>query len=283
VAGYSGRHEVVVGSELRCCRPSARMTLNRSTEEWTYRPVSPRVVPTPDPTPNSVPTAMVWPSALTSMLVGYQPVGNETLQLPQQATKLHHDGFKDRDGVPPPVSGSNTRPRSGEGPDPVAPFRCCGIRTGATGIVPLHVRVVARCRRTLGGGNAVAVYSLPAAQLKGLRAHRLVPDEHRRECRWATPLPSARCSAWGRRRDDPGADGPYVHSYVDRSTSFRCRREAELAAYTTSVAQNKPAHPYTPAPSRAARATLARAPFRAAREPSLIDHVVYIVHENRTY
>src|SRR5438874_7016590 len=37
--------------------------------------MSPLVRPTPDPTPNSVPTAIVLPSGLTSIVVGYHPVG----------------------------------------------------------------------------------------------------------------------------------------------------------------------------------------------------------------
>src|ERR1041385_261444 len=59
------------------------MTLTEPRYEWTYRPCSPERRPTPDPTPNNVPTASVLASALTSIAVGYQPVGMRPRKLPQ--------------------------------------------------------------------------------------------------------------------------------------------------------------------------------------------------------
>ena len=44
-------------------------------------PGEPDVSPSPEPTPNWVPTAMVDPSALTSMLDGYHPVGMSPLKI----------------------------------------------------------------------------------------------------------------------------------------------------------------------------------------------------------
>src|SRR5512146_126728 len=45
----------------------------------TYRPRCPASVPVPDPTPNSEPTAMSLPSALTSIVDGYHDVGIKPL------------------------------------------------------------------------------------------------------------------------------------------------------------------------------------------------------------
>src|ERR1700752_1956240 len=55
--------------------PGPAMTFTDPRSEWTYLPSIPDVRPVPDPTPNSVPTASVRPSALTSRLDGYHPVG----------------------------------------------------------------------------------------------------------------------------------------------------------------------------------------------------------------
>lgn len=63
--------------------------------------------------------------------------------------------------------------------------------------------------------------------------------------------------------------------------------DAELSAYTTSVAQNVRLHPVSGGGSPAPLTPRAGAPRRAVPErpgePSSIDHVVFIIRENRTY
>src|SRR5262249_9037779 len=78
----------------------------------------------------------------------------------------------------------------------------------------------------------------------------------------------------------------YVHSYRGAVNVLAIPSESELAAYTTSVAQNNRltlrgdiADP----PPATRRNVRARAVPERPGEPSLIDHVVYIVRENRTY
>jgi YVTN family beta-propeller protein len=77
----------------------------------------------------------------------------------------------------------------------------------------------------------------------------------------------------------------FVHSYRGSVNVLPVPDAAQLASYTTAVAENNRL-PLTPTPSAttaaAAKAKPAAIPSRAG-EPSLIEHVVYIVKENRTY
>jgi hypothetical protein len=83
-----------------------------------------------------------------------------------------------------------------------------------------------------------------------------------------------------------GITGRYVHSYRGSVNVIAVPSDAELAAYTTSVAQNNRLTLRTDSagPSLTPRRGVpARAVPERPGEPSLIDHVVYIVRENRTY
>ncbi len=77
----------------------------------------------------------------------------------------------------------------------------------------------------------------------------------------------------------------FVHSYRGTVNVLPLPDAGQLASYTTAVAENNRL-PLTPAPAAATAAAAKAKPTaipRRAGEPSLIEHVVYIVKENRTY
>jgi len=166
----------------------------------------------------------------------------------------------------------------------VAPFRERKIGLAPTGVAlsPDGTTLFV----TLGGVNAVAVYAVPSGQLRGLIPTGWYPttvDVSEDGHTIAVGSLFGVGSGNGRRS---GMMGRYVHSYRGSVNVIAEPSAAELAAYTTSVAQNNrltlrtdSAVPVlTPRRTAAARAV----PERPG-EPSLIDHVVFIVRENRTY
>ncbi len=83
-----------------------------------------------------------------------------------------------------------------------------------------------------------------------------------------------------------GLTGRYVHSYRGSVNVIPEPSGAEIAAYTTAVAQNNSLTLRTASAGPALtprRNVAARAVPERPGEPSLIDHVVYIVRENRTF
>jgi YVTN family beta-propeller protein len=77
----------------------------------------------------------------------------------------------------------------------------------------------------------------------------------------------------------------FVHAYRGSVNVLPIPDAAQLASYTTAVAENN-RMPRTPAPAAAAAEAAKAAPIaipRRAGEPSLIENVVYIIKENRTY
>ncbi len=166
----------------------------------------------------------------------------------------------------------------------IAPFRerSVGLAPTAVALSPDRATLFV----TLGGVNAVAVYSLPATQLKGLvptgwypTSIDVSPDGH--------AIAVGTLFGVGSGVGKPGGlTGRYVHSYRGSVNVIQEPTEAELAAYTTSVAQNNrlTLNQAGQAPSLTVRRNVAaRAVPERPGEPSLIDHVVYIVRENRTY
>ncbi|MCX5754963.1 MAG: bifunctional YncE family protein/alkaline phosphatase family protein [Gemmatimonadetes bacterium] len=145
---------------------------------------------------------------------------------------------------------------------------------------------------TLGGANAVAVYSLaPDRSASGARLRGMIPTS------WYPS--SIDVSADGRTiavgtlfgvgagtGRTSGMDGRYVFAERGAVSVIAVPSEAELSAFTTSVAQNNRLHLATgpQAPSIEPRANVAaRAVPERPGEPSLIRNVVYIIKENRTY
>ena len=168
----------------------------------------------------------------------------------------------------------------------IAPFRetRIGLAPTAVALSPDATTLFV----TLGGANAVAAYGLPSGQLKGLVPTGWYPSTIDVSADGHTIAVGSLFgvgSGIGRSSGGPFT-GRYVHSYRGSVNVIAEPSAAEIAAYTTSVAQNNRLTLRTDSagPTLAARANAApRAVPERPGEPSLIDHVVYIVRENRTY
>jgi len=179
---------------------------------------------------------------------------------------------------------------------PVAPFRerKAGLAPTALALAPdggtLYV--------ALGGANAVAVYDVravgsptPAWRLLGLIPTAWYPTslDLSSDGRYlAVGALLGVGSGTGTSDGSPGRRGRYVHSVRGSVSVVKIPTAAELAAYSTAVAQN---NRLTPAggggavtASLAPRAGVARQPIpERPGEPTPIRHVVFIIRENRTY
>ena len=133
-----------------------------------------------------------------------------------------------------------------------------------------------------GGINAIAQVRLADGQIEGLIPTAWYPNalslsSDGRQLAVATLLGAG--SGW---RDDPRKR--FVHSYRGSVAVLPLPDRHQLAAYTTAVAENNRMHlgAQRPAPRPDPNAPPVAIP-RLAGEPSWIEHVVYIVKENRTY
>lgn len=156
-----------------------------------------------------------------------------------------------------------------------------------TGIAPVAVAVSgdgARIWVACGGINAVAVINTGSGSIEGLiptawypNAVALSPDG--KHLAVSTLLGAG--SAW---RDEPKQR--FVHSYRGSVHVVDLPDAAQLASYTTAVGENNHMRvgPARPEPVAAGATRPAPLPVpRRTGDPSTIDHVVYIVKENRTY
>jgi YVTN family beta-propeller protein len=192
------------------------------------------------------------------------------------------------------VSVIDTRANAVSSTIDVAPFR---ERT--VGLAPTALALSPDGRSLfvgLGGVNAVALYDVSGTMTPGsdVRLRGLVPTG------WYPS--SLDVSSDGRMLvagtlfgvgagtgETPGSRGMrgrYVFSERGSVHVIAMPSDAELAAYTASVAQNNrlTLRSSTAAPSTRPRpAIVARAVPERPGEPSVIDHVVYIIRENRTY
>ena len=137
----------------------------------------------------------------------------------------------------------------------------------------------------LGGLNAVAVYALPEGRFRGLIPTGWYPSSLDVSADGRTIAVGALFGVGSGSGRTSGMTGHYVHSYRGSVNVIAVPTDAELAAYTTSVAQNnRLTLRGGEQPQLAARHNVpARAVPERPGEPSLIDHVVYIIRENRTY
>ncbi len=144
---------------------------------------------------------------------------------------------------------------------------------------------------TLGGANAVALYrvggtSASLATLRGLIPTGWYPssvDISRDGSTIAVGTLFGVGAGVGKVR---GTEARYVFAERGSLNVIAMPNEAELAAFTLSVAENNRLHlaAGAAAPSIAPRPTaIARAVPERPGEPSPIKHVVYIIKENRTY
>src|SRR5919108_662285 len=141
---------------------------------------------------------------------------------------------------------------------------------------------------TLGGLNAVAMCSLPGGTLRGLIPTGWYPTTIDVSADGRTIAVGTLFGVGSGVGRSSGASlsGRYVHAYRGSVNVIAVPTDAELEAYTTSVAQNNrltlragPELAFAgPRPGVPARAVPGR-----PGEPSRIDHVVYIIRENRTF
>ncbi len=169
----------------------------------------------------------------------------------------------------------------------IAPFRIdrIGLAPTAVALSPDGQTLFV----ALGGINAVALYDVAAgraARFRGLIPTGWYPTTLDVSADGKT-LAAGTLLGVGSGTGRPAAlEGRYVHAVRGSVNVIAIPSEAELAAYTTGVAQNNrfALRSGPEAPSLAPRAgAVARAVPERPGEPSLLEHVVYIIRENRTY
>ena len=141
----------------------------------------------------------------------------------------------------------------------------------------------------LGGANAIAMYDVAAgraARLTGLIPTGWYPTTLDVSADGATIAVGTLLGVGSGTGQPAEIEGRYVHAVRGSVNVIPVPSDAELAAYTTAVAQNNRlslrSGPEAPsiAPRREAAA---RAVPERPGEASLVKHVVYIIRENRTY
>jgi YVTN family beta-propeller protein len=143
----------------------------------------------------------------------------------------------------------------------------------------------------LGGANAVAMFDVSSgttavtARFRGLIPTGWYPASLDVSPDGQTIAVGTLLGVGSGTGETVGMRGRYVHAVRGSVNVIAVPSDAELAAYTTSVAQNnRLTLAGSSAPSLAPRArAVARAAPERPGEVSLIDHVVYIVRENRTF
>lgn len=161
----------------------------------------------------------------------------------------------------------------------VQPFsqRVDGVAPTALAIDTAKNRLYIAC----GGINAVAVYDLAAKRMAGLIPTGWYPisvslDTERSRLAIGTLLGVG--SGW-----QTSQDRRYVHANRGTLHVVAEPDDAQLASYSAAVAENNRLTLASAEPETPAGAVPPRALPRRAGEPSLIEHVVYIIKENRTY
>lgn len=132
-----------------------------------------------------------------------------------------------------------------------------------------------------GGINAVAVYDLGARRFIGLIPTGWYPISVVLDANAETLVVGTLLGVGSGFRDSPTKR--FVHSNRGTTHVIPVPDAAQLASYTAAVAENNRMAFGAAGPMKAdARAAPKAIPARAG-EPSLIEHVVFIVKENRTY
>jgi DNA-binding beta-propeller fold protein YncE len=176
----------------------------------------------------------------------------------------------------------------------IQPFqqRAPGVAPTALAVSPDGTRLFVAC----GGINAIAVVNVAARRVAGLIPTAWYPDSlsisaDGRTLGVATLLGAG--SGWRRPAGTAGYFLQPEYPAKRHALAFRgsvsvidVPDDAQLASFTSAVAENNhltsAAAPVPPVPARAS-ATIASAVPRRSGDPSLIEHVVYIIKENRTY
>lgn len=187
------------------------------------------------------------------------------------------------------ISVVDTRSNTLIGSLTLAPFRerRIGLSPTALALTPNGQTLLV----TLGGVNAVAVYDVRTTgatlgTLRGLIPTGWYPSSVDVSADGRTLAVGTLFGVGAGTGKTAGKEGRYV--FAERGTLhvIPMPTESELSAYTTSVAQNNRLHLASgpAAPSLTPRAAVAARPIpERPGEPTPIQHVVYIIRENRTY
>ncbi|MDB4891509.1 MAG: phosphoesterase [Gemmatimonadetes bacterium] len=166
----------------------------------------------------------------------------------------------------------------------ITPFRerKIGLAPTALALTPDgHTLFVA-----LGGANAVAMYdvSTPRARLLGLIPTAWYPNSLDVSADGSLLAVGALLGVGSGEGTTSGKRGRYVHANRGSVNVLPIPTASELVALTTAVAANNRLHLASAgAPAAMARSNIPRAVPLQPGDPSLIEHVVFIVRENRTY
>lgn len=164
---------------------------------------------------------------------------------------------------------------------PIQPFavKAAGIAPSALAISGDGQTLYVAC----AGINAVAVVRTAGGQLEGLIPTAWYPNALALSADGAKLAVGSMLGAGSGWRDTPAQR--FVHSYRGMVSVVELPDSAQLAGYSTAVAENNhmrlASAGTAPAPGKPASKAVA-IPARAG-DPSLIEHVVYIIKENRTY
>ncbi|MGV3518667.1 bifunctional YncE family protein/alkaline phosphatase family protein [Luteitalea sp.] len=133
----------------------------------------------------------------------------------------------------------------------------------------------------LGGLNAVAVIDVPTRQARGYIPTAWYPNHLALDPSGATLAVSTLLGVGAGFQDQPHRR--QVHTYRGTVHVVAVPDQATLDGYTTAVAENNHIPTARASLAGAPRATEALPVPRRAGDPSLIEHVVYVIKENRTY
>ncbi|HPT26359.1 MAG TPA: alkaline phosphatase family protein [Bryobacteraceae bacterium] len=157
----------------------------------------------------------------------------------------------------------------------------------APGVAPTALALDAKARRlyvALGGINAVAILDTTNGRLTGMIPTAWYPSSLALSSDGKRLAVGALLGAGSGWRDTPKQR--YVHTYRGSAAVIDIPDAAQLANFSTAVAENT----HLTLKGRSVRQPVATGPRPAPKaiparsgDPSLIEHVVYIVKENRTY
>jgi len=164
---------------------------------------------------------------------------------------------------------------------PIQPFavKAAGIAPSALAISADGQRLYVAC----AGINAVAVVQTASGQLAGMIPTAWFPSALSLSGDGTKLAVGSLLGAGSGWREAPAKR--FVHSYRGMVSVVELPDAAQLASYSTAVSENNHMQLASAAPSPAAVKPAAKAVAIPARsgDPSLIEHVVYIIKENRTY
>lgn len=165
--------------------------------------------------------------------------------------------------------------------DRIQPFGAAafGSAPSAVALSPDGARLFVAC----GGINAVAVLDAATGRLAGLIPTAWYPTSLSLSADGKRLAIGALLGAGSGWRDQPRQR--YVHSYRGAVHIVDLPDDAQLRRYTIAVSENNrlPLGGLAPSDAAPRPGIRARAIPERPGEPSLIEHVVYIVKENRTY